>query len=62
MTYAELYQALGDALKRHPEARDSEAWVAARRGQGQGYYDTDCVAVEVRADAAGVIILPEGDQ
>lgn len=62
MTYGELYEALGKALKQHPEAREEKAYIAARKNDHGGYFDTDCEAVEVRVDAGGVIILSEGDQ
>lgn len=63
MTYGELHKALGDALKTRPEAKDQTAYIAAiKPGSQQGYYDTDAVAVEVRVDKIGLIVLTEGDQ
>lgn len=62
MTYQELYEALGKALRKRPEAKGEKAYIAAKRLDGVSYYDTDCEAVEVRVDDIGLIILTEGDQ
>jgi len=66
MTYRELHEALGVALRRHPDAGDTTAFIAAKkRGEGStetDLYDTDCEAVAVMVDDAGIIIVTEGDQ
>lgn len=62
MNYRELRDALSAIIDKNPERGEETAYIAAKKRNGLEYFDTDCVAVEVRLDPCGLIILTEGDQ